>query len=251
MKQPLVWMLSATLLAFLITPSAWAETIPPRPALTPSPGYPIQLTDTGLSGGAVIVCTIKSDGSVADASVKTADHAAFGAAALAAVGGWRFEPGLLDGKPVDLKTSLPFNFHAPYEQQVNAAMKRKVFRPVTEPILGQDDFGRKPKVKKNSPPAYPRALARSGLKEKVRVQFVIAPDGTTLNPKVLDNPRQEFVNPAIDAVARTTYQPPVKDGHAVYVEMTTILTFEEEAPPAQSERGRGGQRGGGRGRRGG
>jgi TonB family protein len=222
-------------LTIVFVATVHAQKTPPRPISTPAPEYPAELVDTGLSGKAIIEAVIKADGSVTDAVVKSADQPAFGAAAVAAIAHWRFAPGTNDGVATDRKVSLPFKFTAPQEQQMNAFFKRKVFLKLTEPVVSQKDFGRAPKVAKDARLVYPKALAGSKTEEKVQVQFVVAPDGTTVNPKIVGKPRMEFAFPALMAVAQTTYQPPKKDGNPVYVEMTRTLNFAEE--PA--ERGRG------------
>lgn len=226
--------------------AAHAQKVAPKPVSMPSPGYPDALTDTGLSGQAEVDATIKADGSVADAQLAMATHRAFGRAALAAIATWRFEPGTQDGTPVDVKVTIPFVFTAPFEQQVNAMAKRKVFAALAEPALSLKDYGAKLKVKKNATPNYPRTVSGERSDEKVQVDFVVAADGTTLNPKIVGTPRKEFIAPAIQAIAFTTYEPPVKAGKAVYVETSTTLRFTDERP----ERG-GGEEGGGRRRGGG
>jgi len=100
-------------------------------------------------------------------------------------------------------------------------------------------------VKKAARPIYPRALVGSDTEEKVTVKFVIAPDGTTLNPEVVGAKHKEFEIPAMQAVALMTYEPLLKDGKGVYVETTTTLAFANERPDF------GGGGGGGGGRRGG
>jgi TonB family protein len=224
-----------------------AQKVDPKPVSMPSPGYPEALTDSGLSGIAEVDVVVKADGTVGSPELAMATHRAFGRAAMAAVVAWKFEPGSMDGTPIDRKVSIPFRFQAPLEQVINYGAKRKVFTALPEPALAQKDFGGKLKVKKDARPAYPRALMGSNLEEKVTVKFVIAPDGSTLNPAVVGLKHKEFEGPALQTIAQTTYEPPItKDGKAVYVETTKVLEFA-------MERGGGGDFGGGGGgpRRGG
>jgi TonB family protein len=166
---------------------------------------------------------------------------------MAAVMVWRFEPAMLDGVAIDQKVSVPFNFPAPFDQRINAAAKRKVFVTLSEPALTDKDFPtKKLKVKKPARPVYPRALMGTDTEEKVQVKFVVAPDGTTLNPQVVGAKHKEFEAPAIQAVALMAYEPPLKDGKPVYVEATTTVAFTNERPSFDGG-GFGGGRGGGRG----
>jgi len=60
----------------------------------------------------------------------------------------------------------------------------------------------------------------------VTVKFVIAPDGSTLNPEVVGAKHKEFEARRCTAVALMSYEPLLKDGKGVYVETTTALSFE-------------------------
>ena len=225
--------------------SAHAQKVNPKLVSAPSPGYPEELTDTGLSGKAEVDITVKADGSVADPQLAMATERAFGRAAMAGVVQWKFEPGQRDGVAVDMRVSIPFVYTAPADQVINAVAKRKVFVTLAEPALTQKDYGSKLKVKKPARPVYPRG-ATGDSDVTVQVKFVIGPDGSTLNPAVVGTVPKEFVSPALQAVALMAYEPVAKDGKPVYVETTTKLDFSIE------RRGGGdGGMGGGGGRRGG
>ena len=205
-----------------------AQTISPKPLNAPSPGYPEELIDTGFSGRAEVDVTVKTDGTVTDAQLGMATHRAFGRAAMAAVKAWKFEPGQRDGVVADARVSIPFQFSAPLDQQVNALAKRKVFMALPEPALTQKDYGKKLKVTRPARPVYPRGMAGPSRDVTVQVNFIVAPDGRTLNPSVAGNPPPEFVAPALLAVAQMAYAPPLKNGAGVYVETTTKLEFTNE-----------------------
>jgi protein TonB len=241
MKRTLVFITALSLAAL-----ARADKTPPKVASAPSPGYPEELTDTGLSGVAEVDIIVKADGTVAEPKLAMATHRAFGRAAMAAITGWKFEPATRDGVAVDQKASVPFHFTAPFEQTINAMAKRKVFTALAEPALTDKDFPtKKLKVKRPARPQYPRALMSSGVAEKVQVKFVVAPDGTTLNPALVSPPKhKEFEAPAIQAVALMSYEPPLKDGKPVYVEATTTLNFELQRPDFGDGGFGGGRRGG-------
>lgn len=229
-----------------------AQKTPPKPLTATSPGYPEELNDTGLSGVAEVDFVVKADGTVTSVELAMAHHRAFGRAAIAAVKAWRFEPGTVDGGAADVRVTQKFQFTAPFEQQVNALAKRKVFRELPEPAVAEKDFpAKKLKVKRPARPTYPRALMGSNVEEKVQVRLVVAPDGTTLNPRVVGAKHKEFEGPALVAVALMSYEPPTKDGKAVYVETTTTLNFTNERPEFGGGRAGGGRGGGGGGRGGG
>lgn len=213
----------------------------PKPIETPSPSYPARLADTGKSGSAVIEMTVKADGSVADPVVKSADDPAFAEAALAVVPRWKFTPGTKDGAASDALVAIPFQFVPPIDQQINVALGRKVYVTLPETPMPQKTFGKLPKAVAKIQPMYPKALLKSRTEQTVEVQFVIAPDGSTLNPVVMGKPHKDLVVPAIASVAKGSFEPPMKDGKSVYVAASTKLRF---APPEPRNRGGGGGGGG-------
>ena len=217
---------STALLAFSLV-SAQAQDSQPKPIETPLPSYPAALSDTDIDGTVVITATVKADGSISDAAIKSADHPAFGEAAMKAILSWQFAPATKGSQAIDAKVAIPFEFTAPAHQRINDMLNRKVYRPIAEHIFEQKDLGKKLKVAKKASPQYPSSLHNSGIDAKVRVKFVVAPDGSTLNPEVLDKPNKEFALPAITAVANTMYKPPMKDGKGVYAQTTITLRFEE------------------------
>lgn len=220
--------------------SALAQKTPPKPLPeNASPGYPEELTDTGVSGRAEVDVIVKSDGSVAEPALAMATHRAFGRLALAAAKTWKFQPAKLNGEPIEVRVTLPFIFNAPFEQEVNATAHRKVFQKLATPALTQAEFGGKLKVKKQARPMYPRIRGEHP-DTKVEVKFVVSPDGKTVNPTIVGEPKKEFIEPAIMAVSQMQYDAPTKNGQGVYVEASTTLKFTDDG-------GFGGGRGGGGG----
>ncbi len=217
-------------LTVALAPWASAQTVRPKPLNPHMPAYPAELTDTGQDGDATIDVMVKTDGSMYGATINAADHPAFGAAALAAIQDWKFQPGQRDGAKAEMKVSIPFQFRAPFEQKINAQAKRKVFVTLPEPALSAKDYGQELKVMTDAHPFYPRSLIRSGVIANVTVNFVVAPDGTVLNPRFYSPPRVDLLIPTLAAVARMTFEPPRKDGKPIYVESTTTLHFEERVP---------------------
>ena len=233
----LTWIVPAA-----IALAAHAAQTAPKVLETPSPGYPAVLADTGISGTATVDVVVKTDGTVGEAKLKSSDHEAFGEAALDAIKKWRFEPATLDGSPVEKRVTVPFKFAAPITQVLNAKLNRKVFQEIPERVLTTKEYGKKLKAIKPLKAAYPPAA--KGKEANVQVKFVVAPDGTTINPEILGNPPKEFMLPTILTVAAAAYEPPVKEGKGVYVEITTKLAFE---PPQRARRGGGAGGGGGGG----
>lgn len=228
--KKILFQLWVTGLVALLPIAVHAQKVAPKAEAAPSPGYPEELTDTGLNGQAEVDFTVKADGSVGDAQLAMATHRAFGRAALAVIKNWHFQPGTRDGAPVDTRVSIPFKFAAPFEQTINARAQRKVWVAVSEPTVSEKDFpAKKLKVKRPARTAIPRSLAAANVDEKVMVKFVVGPDGRTFNPAVAAPAKHKELEPlAIEAVALMSFEPPVKDGKPVFVETTYPVEFRQE-----------------------
>ena len=74
------------------------------------PRYPVSMRRNGISGGARVRFVIDTDGTVHDARSVEATHPDFGVAAVQAVSGWKFKPGVKNGQPVVTRMSVPIMF---------------------------------------------------------------------------------------------------------------------------------------------
>ena len=91
------------------------EQVDVRPVATREiePDFPFELGSI-LTGRALVVFTVRTDGKVADAAIVDADDILFGEAALKAISKWRFRPAEVKGAPVACRMTLPFVFDSPY-----------------------------------------------------------------------------------------------------------------------------------------
>jgi protein TonB len=74
-------------------------------------------------------------------------------------------------------------------------------------------------------PVYPFALSRAGITGRVEILFVVTPNGTVRDPRVVYSSRVEFEKPALDAVLRWRFEPGIKSGTRVAVRMQLPFTF--------------------------
>jgi len=80
------------------------------------------------------------------------------------------------------------------------------------------------------PPQYPqRCMARAEDRESVAVEFDVTPEGTVVNPRVLETTNSCFNRAAMRAVERWRYNPKIVDGVAEpRVGVRTVIDFELE-----------------------
>jgi TonB family protein len=66
---------------------------------------------------------------------------------------------------------------------------------------------------------------RTDKERKVRLSFVVTPEGTVRDIKVIKRFKPEWDRGAVDAVSKWTFQPATKDGKAVAVRLETEFKF--------------------------
>jgi TonB family protein len=90
--------------------------VPATTIKTVEPVYPEKLKNRGVQAVVEVVFMVTDEGEVVDPEIRFTSHPGFNEAALTAVSEWQFEPGLLDGVPVDSRMILPmiFNLNSRY-----------------------------------------------------------------------------------------------------------------------------------------
>ncbi len=64
-------------------------------------------------------------------------------------------------------------------------------------------------------PVYPPALAQTGGKATVRIEFTVEADGSITNPTVLSAPDEAFAQAALEALGKSVYAPGTSGGEAI------------------------------------
>lgn len=83
----------------------------PRPIFRVAPVFPYEMKQAGISGSVQLLFVCGADGKVKRISVRSSSHREFEQPAMQAIRGWRFEPGMKDGRPVNVRMLIPFNFN--------------------------------------------------------------------------------------------------------------------------------------------
>jgi TonB family protein len=76
-----------------------------------APSYPYEAKQAQASGSVVIEFIVTAEGTVANARIVSSSHRIFEAAALASIRQWRFEPGKINGRPVNTKMQQTIVFN--------------------------------------------------------------------------------------------------------------------------------------------
>jgi TonB family protein len=84
----------------------------PQLHLPKAPHYPSELKKAGIDGEALLLFTVKADGTVADVMILKATDARFGEAARESMLKWEFKPALLKGRAVACRITQKLVFTA-------------------------------------------------------------------------------------------------------------------------------------------
>ena len=218
-----------------------AEKTPVQLLEGPKPEFPPGLKAKGEEGSAKIRIVVDETGAVGDAEVVTETHPFFGMAAMDAVKQWKFRPARDESGPVSQTVVVPINFTLSAEEKINAAVGREYFTNLSEVdkiYNAQQDFGEriKPLGKDIWRGTYPPKMKGSEVSERVRVEFVISPEGKAVNPEIRKINNEAFYLPAIIKVARLEFEPVKKDGEAVYVRSFWSINFTEQPPGGKGKK---------------
>lgn len=96
--------------AIVLDESLELYTLPPKPLKRPAPVYPAALRRAEAEGVAVLSFIVDKNGDPQAIKVEYAAHREFAHASILAVRKWKFEPGLLNGRPVNCRVRIPIPF---------------------------------------------------------------------------------------------------------------------------------------------
>jgi TonB family protein len=108
------------------TPVAGNE-VPPRAESLVQPAYPEEARKAGVEGTSIVEVAISADGSVLACSLTASSGNSFlDQAALGAGLSSKFVPGTKNGKPVEMKVKVPFQFKLADKQKEQRGQARAV-----------------------------------------------------------------------------------------------------------------------------
>ncbi len=82
----------------------------PKISYQQRPRYPEAMRRAGVAGETMIRFVVDPEGKVRDARCIKATHPDFAAAAVEAASGWKFKPGIKNGRAVNTRMELPLTF---------------------------------------------------------------------------------------------------------------------------------------------
>lgn len=211
-----------------------------KPVKFEHPLYPSCAGGRGVSGVVDFALTVAADGAVRDAQVIQEVPAGFGFAksGLDVLPRWRFEPKLIDGKPVESRSAyrMTFKFYPSPPDPVKAADEKVVvtgYRIVRWDQLAGCPAAPDPKTLvvqpppaeisetgtalMQVPPEFPLCAEHNGVGGVVDLVFTVQPDGSVGEIQVAQEVPTGFglAAAAVEAVSQWKYRPKLDDGKAV------------------------------------
>lgn len=185
--------------------------------------YPIEAEDKGLQGRVVVNLTVSETGDVENVEVVSGDPV-LARSAVDAAKKWKFKPFIKNGKPIQVKTKIPFDFafsdkitdkkppSAGNASDAQSPERIQISQGIAQGMLIH-------KVQ----PAYPLWARANHVQGTVLLQAVIGKDGQIADLKPLSGP-QELIPAAVGAVQQWRYRPYLLAGQPIEV-MTKITVI--------------------------
>jgi TonB family protein len=197
--------------------------VQPKPIFQAKPVYPFPMRAAGIHGEVLIGFVIGVEGRVREAFVIRSSHPGFDESAVEAVEKWRFEPGRVNERPVNVRMQVPIVFSLDPGGQEGFRVKRPKSFPPDLPEAFH--FEHPPEMVGFAVPNYPLEALRAKTGGKVKIGFVVGPDGSVHRADLIgEPPTPEIGAAAVAAVEAFKFKPAAKGG----VPCFAMLVFEFE-----------------------
>src|SRR6478736_6049463 len=228
------WLLAAVL-AFTFTPGPAAEVLnkippggkPPQPTRRPEPVYPEAMRVSGLEGRVTVGFVITKEGLVDDPIIVRSNNPWFERPAIDAILTWRFTPGEMNGKKVNVRASqdLVFSLSGPNGGQGLWEVNRKRGKNDAD-LPPEFQWHKAPEAIATAYPVYPFAALQANQEGLVRVGFVISPEGKVAAAKIVEEPTPEMGRAVLAMIDTWAFTPPAKkDGTPCFAGVTMKFDF--------------------------
>jgi len=202
------------------------------------PQYPKAARQAKLEGGVTLGATISKDGTVKDIEVRAGDPI-LAEAAVAAVRLWRYEPFLVQGSPVEVKTVIVANFvlkgqgQVSFSQENDNPKNETAVPPITagtnnitsDTTLAVGGDVKAPKRIYTPDPTYTKSAQEAKTQGDINLAIVVTPEGDVSEAEVCKSLELSLDQRAIETVRRWKFEPATKDGKPVAVHINVAVSF--------------------------
>ncbi|HRJ19315.1 MAG TPA: TonB family protein [Bryobacteraceae bacterium] len=190
------------------------------------PVYPAEVKAAGIEGVVILEAVIAKDGAVQSVErVNKLVDDRLADAAIEAVKQWKYQPTLLNGEPVEVKTQIDVNFTLAEQEEAArpGAAQGGAFR------IGGGVSAPQPIFKVE--PEYSEEARAAGFQGRVMLSTVIDAEGTPTQIKVVRPLGMGLDEKAIEALAKWKFRPATKEGKPVAVISNVEMSFRLLKPP--------------------
>ena len=195
----------------------------PRPIVFPEPVYPRDRLLADESGSATVEFTVTERGATKDVLLKEASQPEFGAALIAAVEAWAFEPALLTSQPTAAQLAVAYKFSPPTAGAVNRLTL--VLKPSGPGVGGAGGLDERPRPIWRIQPAYPQGLLGEKTAGQTMIEFIVDRDGRARLPRVISASQPEFGWAAATAISQWVFARPTRSGQPVDIKVSVPVNF--------------------------
>ena len=181
-----------------------------------------------MSGEATVGFIISETGKIMTAQVTKATRPEFGAATIAMVEQWTFEPALKDGRPTRSLFSYQQGF-APYDRVLIPEVIDELLpldRTHSKLIMNSGNLDAPLKVVSTQSPVFPSSLGAAITKGEATVEVLINEEGKVFLPRIVSASEPAFGWAAVQAVAAWRFEPPTRNSAPVVTRVRIPFGFQ-------------------------
>jgi TonB family protein len=202
---------------------------PPRLTGSVRSVYPYPLLAAGKTGEAVVAYLVNGSGHVVEARVTKASTPEFGAALVAAIESFTYEPALKAGRPGRALLSFRQTFDRDEEHQLVSyddleLLRREQKKPQT--IVGLSEIDGKLVPRAQRSPLFPVSEARATDHGEALIEFIVDEDGRARLPRAVSATNDAFAYAAIQGVASWRFEPATHGGRPTAVRVKVPIAFK-------------------------
>ena len=215
-----------------------SEIRPPRIIQTVEPEFPFLLLHRQVTKGEVwVILVIDAEGHLADWMLRSYTHPMLAKEATEALLQWRFEPALVHGKPVDVRTEIIFTFQSSGGISVMTAddfqdrvKNSRLLLDQIRRVYAPDELDAPPAVLKavQPLPLEPSAARQNG--GRAVLDFYIDNEGRPRMPMVSRADDDAFAAAAAEALSHWRFAVPTRRGVPVSTRAEQVFIFN---PPRE------------------
>jgi TonB family protein len=217
---------------FLLLPAAWAQTVSPTAGgdgvyevaiadlkkldSSPKVEFPPELAAYELADSVAIALTITPDGRVKNAKAVSGKNERIKEAATTMTKRWAFQPYLVNGNPVPVRTEITLKFDNTLDHYAD---------PSGEIPVPLDEIASHALIVKQVPPQYPEEARAGRIQGSVELRAIVGVDGHVHALHIVTG-HPLLAPAAYNAVRQWEFKPYVVNGKTLPVDTNVTVNFK-------------------------